>query len=97
MKSLQNVINSVLKELNQRILSYGYQNRINLGTTATGIIILNNQYFIFHVGDTRIYQINNEITQITEDQTWINEVVKKMLLVKKKQIKIHEKMLCYNV
>ena len=80
LKSLQNVINSVLKELNQRILSYGYQNRINLGTTATGIIILNNQYFIFHVGDTRIYQINNEITQITEDQTWINEVVKKNVI-----------------
>lgn len=80
LNSLQNVINSVLKELNQRILSYGYQNRINLGTTATGIIILNNQYFIFHVGDTRAYQINDEITQITEDQTWINEVVKNKVI-----------------
>ena len=74
--NLQDPLTRVLKELNQRILFYGHQNKINLGTTATGIVVFNNQYLIFHVGDTRIYQINQEIVQITEDQTWLNDVLK---------------------
>ncbi len=82
LNNLQDPINRVLKELNQKILFYGRQNRINLGTTATGIIILNNKYIIFHVGDTRIYKISQDIIQITEDQTWMNNVIKNKILSK---------------
>jgi len=74
--SMQKSINNVLIQKSQDIMNYGYQNKVRLGTTATGIILFDNQYIIFHVGDTRIYCISDKIEQLTEDQTWINNEIK---------------------
>lgn len=79
---LKEPINRLLKNLNQDILLYGQDNKINLGTTATGMLIFNDKFLIFHVGDSRVYRLNNTITQLTEDQTWIhNEILKKRITI----------------
>jgi serine/threonine protein phosphatase PrpC len=59
----------LLKDLNLRIQEYGKTIGANLGTTFSGILIVNNSYLIGHVGDTRIYHIGNSMKQLTEDQT----------------------------
>lgn len=61
----------LLKDLNQRILEYGNRCGTSLGTTFSGILFVNNQYVIAHVGDTRIYQIGSSLNQLTTDQTFV--------------------------
>ena len=62
----------ILKELNAEILEYSRANGIEgIGTTFSGILFIDNQYVIAHVGDTRIYHIGVSINQLTTDQTFI--------------------------
>ncbi len=61
----------LLKDLNVKIQEYGKKYNADLGTTFSGVLFIGNQYLIAHVGDTRVYQIGEEITQLTTDQTFI--------------------------
>ncbi len=62
----------MLKEWNAKILEYSREKGIDgIGTTFSGILFVNNQYVIAHVGDTRIYHINAVINQLTTDQTFV--------------------------
>ena len=49
----------MLKDLNARLLEYGKQCHTNLGTTFTGMLFIEDNYVIVHVGDTRAYQIGD--------------------------------------
>lgn len=62
---------NMLKMLNAQILAYGERLGASLGTTFSGILFINNQYVVVHVGDTRIYKIGALITQMTTDQTFV--------------------------
>ena len=67
----------IIKEQNQRILEYGKKNHIELGSTLTIILILEDgHYIVGHVGDSRLYAFGNDDVQIiTEDQTVVaNEI-----------------------
>lgn len=61
----------MLKQLNGKIGEYGAANGVSLGTTFSGILFVNDQYVIAHVGDSRIYQIGSPLIQLTEDQTFV--------------------------
>lgn len=61
----------LLKNLNNRIMKYGQDIGERLGTTFTGILFVDNQFVIVHVGDTRVYHINKSLIQLTDDQTFI--------------------------
>lgn len=62
----------LLKELNVQILEYSKSLNIEgIGTTFTGILFIDDKYIIGHVGDTRVYQINNTLKQLTADQTFV--------------------------
>ncbi len=68
----------LLKELNVKILEYSRENKIEaIGTTFSGILFVGNQYVIGHVGDTRIYHIGSNLTQLTDDQTFIAREIRK--------------------
>lgn len=58
---------------NYRIGQFGLQHNINMGSTFTGILVLEDgSYLIGHVGDSRAYRITNEkILQLTNDQTLV--------------------------
>lgn len=58
-----------LRFVNYDLLSYSKSQNIRLGTTFTGILIVEKQYLIVHVGDTRVYFIDDSINQLTEDHT----------------------------
>lgn len=48
-----------------------------MGTTITLAYIFEDKFFIGHVGDSRAYLIRGEeITQITEDHSYVNELLK---------------------
>ena len=61
----------MIKDLNALILDYGHTNGVSLGTTFTGMLIINDQYLIGHVGDTRAYYISSLVKQLTLDQTFV--------------------------
>lgn len=65
-----------LQKINSKISAYGQKNRLQLGTTATGMIVVNSKYMTFHVGDTRIYKINSEISRLTDDHTFISQEIR---------------------
>lgn len=67
----------MLKDLNLRIQDYGNRIRENLGTTFSGILFAEDQYLIAHVGDSRIYQIDSQMNQLTTDQTFIAREIEK--------------------
>lgn len=67
---------SRLRSLNSCIIDYGRRKGVKLGTTATGILAVNNQMMTFHVGDSRIYKLSYQIKQLTEDHTFVHREIK---------------------
>lgn len=65
----------MLKELNVYILEHGKKIGANLGTTASAVLFLGEQCLIVHIGDSRIYEIKNQVEQLTEDQTYVHREV----------------------
>ncbi len=61
----------IVKEQNQRILEYGKSRHIELGSTLTAVLVLEDGHYItVHVGDSRLYTFDHTGYQIiTEDQT----------------------------
>lgn len=62
-------LNEVLHDCNRKLNAYGNRNGIQLGTTCTAALFIEDSYYVIHVGDTRLYEIMDTIQQITEDQT----------------------------
>lgn len=67
----------MLKTMNSHLLEYGKLMRESLGTTFTGILFVNNEYLIVHVGDTCAYLIDSAVNQLTQDQTYIAREISK--------------------
>lgn len=56
---------------NEKIKAYGERNGIMIGTTISAILIYEDVYYIIHVGDSRVYEIQSELKQLTKDQTFV--------------------------
>ena len=47
-----------------------------MGTTCVALFVSHNNAYIGHVGDSRCYLLrNDEITQLTEDHSWVNQQI----------------------
>lgn len=69
--------NDLIKKQNSELLAYGKKENVELGTTLTAMLFINQEYFIAHVGDTRAYLIKNNIKKLTKDQTFIAKEIEK--------------------
>ena len=58
-----------------------------LGTTATALFIINKEYYIVHIGDSRVYNLDKKIKQLTEDHTHYEMVRRQGRLKELKNIK----------
>lgn len=63
----------IIQKMNQDITNYGVRKSIQLGTTVTAILLMEDgEYIACHVGDTRLYRItDNTIDILTIDQTFV--------------------------
>lgn len=77
---IQNELNSVVQYWNNRIVEYGSKNHSELGTTAAVIVLFDDEYLILNVGDSRVYEISDEINQLTVDQTLVQREVSRGVL-----------------
>ncbi|MBR2401420.1 MAG: serine/threonine-protein phosphatase [Lachnospiraceae bacterium] len=69
---------ALLEKVNELLINHGQDVQIQLGTTVTALLLSSDgKYLVGHVGDTRIYHINRELTQITEDHTFIAREIRR--------------------
>ena len=66
-----NTLDESIKQL--KLIAIKYQ-KLDISTTLAVLIIRNNFFYVFNIGDTRIYKIskNNELYQLTFDHNFKN-------------------------
>lgn len=77
MESLKKNWTDLIYYVNDKIGTYSHALHTNMGTTMVVLLIVNNVYYIVNVGDSRIYHLREEITQLTKDQTVIQRELDK--------------------
>lgn len=63
---------TLFQTVHQMIRSYGELQGIRLGTTATVMLFMRNRYYTAQVGDSRAYEITEQIIRLTQDQNVAN-------------------------
>lgn len=78
-KAMMKWIYKVIKEVNLKIYlkSNSDEKFKGMGTTLSLVLLVKDKLLTAQVGDSRIYLlINNKLTQVSEDQTYVNYLIK---------------------
>lgn len=77
-KTLIGVLDSAIKKANEDLLKQAAtkQEYEGMGTTFVAACIQDNNMIVANVGDSRLYVINESITQITEDHSLVEAMIK---------------------
>lgn len=73
----EQVIKNEISRINYKIVSVSKSESSfhNMATTLTGVCNLNGKWFVFHVGNTRVYIWKKPyLTQISTDHSWSREM-----------------------
>ena len=62
-----------IRELNELICQYGKVRKMELGCTMSLIFVMDWEYYIFHVGDSRIYLLQESMFQLTQDEVVLKQ------------------------
>ncbi len=91
------ILSEALKEANRIVFEYSQQDisRKGMGSTISAAIIDGNTLIVGHAGDTRVYLINEAITQISEDHSLVGRLVKMGQLKKEEALKSPQRSLVY--
>ena len=72
---LKDNLREEINNLNIIIKNHGNRMHIQLGTTLTMLLIVDDHYYLCNIGDSRIYYLKDDIVQLTHDQSYVqNEV-----------------------
>ncbi|MDR3215394.1 MAG: Stp1/IreP family PP2C-type Ser/Thr phosphatase [Bacilli bacterium] len=79
------IINEANAQVREKSLSD--DNFMGMGTTLVISLVLENKIIIANVGDSRVYLFNNsELMQITEDQTYVNILLREGKITKEEAL-----------
>lgn len=92
-KKIRKTIKGIIEKANTNIYLKSLENPEyeGMGTTVTLAYVYGDRIFIGHVGDSRAYILNDndgELIQITEDHSYINELMKKNKITKE-EARVH--------
>ena len=77
-------IGNIISSENEGLLHYGKEHGIYLGTTVTAFLLVENRFFVWHVGDSRLYKISSyKIYKLTDDHTVIAKEIAEGRLTEK--------------
>ena len=77
-------IGRIISSENEGLLHYGKEHGIYLGTTVTAFLLAENRFFVWHVGDSRLYKISSsKIYKLTDDHTVIAKEIAEGRLTEK--------------
>ncbi len=66
---------SVITAQNSKIREYGWKHGCTTGSTVTALLLTQQRYFLLNIGDSRAYEIDGSVRQMTTDHTVIeNEI-----------------------
>ena len=68
---LRNQWNNIIQDQNRTIQAYGGRLGVKLGTTVVLLLITAKKYYVMNVGDSRAYEISDNLYQLTKDQTFV--------------------------
>ena len=91
MGSIQEVLKMAVKYANRCVYEMNKQNKTykDMGTTISLLYVEGDLGYHISVGDTRIYEVlENRLEQITEDDTYVNALVKDNI-ISKEEAKTH--------
>ncbi len=77
-KQIENLMTEAVVDANKKIYDTALKqpDLMGMGTTLVSAVLVNGEAFIVHVGDSRAYLIrDNEITQLTEDHSVVQELI----------------------
>ena len=57
-----------IHELNELVCEYQDKRNIAIGCTMSLMLFIEREYFLFHVGDSRIYSVKDNMYQLTTDE-----------------------------
>ena len=61
----------LIRNIHNRLSAYGRRTGTRLGTTLSALLAYNDRYLSATVGDSRIYEVNDEVRQLTRDQSLV--------------------------
>ena len=70
-ESLRKDWNNIIQTENRLLGMYGADINIMLGTTVSAILMYEDEFYIVHVGDSRVYEMKDTIRILTKDQTFV--------------------------
>jgi len=71
-------LKETIYHVNRLLFNYSEENEAykGMGTTLDVVLIIDRSCLVFHVGDSRIYEItNNGINQVTRDHSYVNILI----------------------
>lgn len=71
-------LDMTIQELNEIVHSYQMEHQIGIGCTMSLFFVVNDRYYVFHVGDSRVYRIGETCVQLTTDESCMMEVGNKI-------------------
>lgn len=78
---LQKELEDLVVEQNEKLVAYGQERDIQVGTTLSALFVVGDRYFTVHVGDSRIYGLTyRKLLQLTNDHSVVAEEVRKGII-----------------
>ena len=74
-ESIKKGLEQILFTMCEKIMTYGKQCGVNLGTTTVCLLLIGDKYYISTVGDSRAYCVSDNLYQITKDQTFVQREI----------------------
>lgn len=74
---LKKRLESLAESINSRIRYENERAGKKSGTTCSALLLWKRYYLICHIGDSRIYMVDEKVYQLTEDHSWLAEEVRK--------------------
>ena len=86
------VLKSAIQKANEILVveSQEYKERQGMGTTVVAATIIDDKMYVANVGDSRLYVINQTIEQITNDHSYVEEMIR-IGKIKREDAAKHEK------
>lgn len=82
-------ITMAVKYANRCVYEKNKQNKVykDMGTTISMLYTEKNNAYLINIGDSRIYEVEEDrITQLTEDDTYVNALVKDKVITKEEAL-----------
>ncbi len=71
------------KDINEELINFGAQNSMRLGSTVVSLLVLDNEFIIMNVGDSRVYSFEEgDGRQLTHDQSVVQSLIDKGVMTR---------------